>query len=92
MGHGQVVGDQQQGAAEVVTEVTQGGHHLTGHSHIQAGGGFISDHQGWAQNNGQGDGQALAHAAAEFMGVGLEAFSTDAHLFQQLFCPLPPRW
>ena len=75
--------DQQQRTAQVVTEVPQNGHHLAGHGHIQARGGFIRNHQRRAKGNGQSDGQTLAHPTTERMRIGAEAAGTDAHLFQQ---------
>ena len=87
-GHGEVVTDQQQGAAGFLTQAGQLGHHLARHRHIQAGGGFIGDHQGGAQGQGQGDRQALAHAAAEFVGIAAVAGGIDAHPLQQLPGPL----
>ena len=92
--HGQVVADQQQGTAGLVAERLQFAHHLVGHGHIEAGGGFIGDHQGGFQGHRQGDGQPLAHAATEFMGIAAVALGADAHPLQQLLGPglhlLPP--
>ena len=59
-------------------------HHLAGHGHVEAGGGFVGDHQGGMEGHGQGDGQALAHAAAEFVGIAAVALRGDAHPGQQL--------
>ena len=76
--------DQQQSAAQFLAELPQNSHHLPCNRHIQAGGGFVGDHQGGAEGDGQGHGQALTHAAAELMGVGPEAVGSDTHLLQQL--------
>ena len=84
MGHGQIVGDQQQRAAELLAQLSQSSHHLASNGHIKAGGWLVRDHQRRAQGDGQGNGQALAHAAAELMRIGAEAVGTDAHLLQQL--------
>ena len=87
-GHGQVVADQQQGTAGFGTEIAQFCHHLHGDGHIQAGGGFIGDHQRRVERHGQGNGEALAHAAAELVGIAAVAARIDAHPAQQLFSPL----
>ena len=90
-GQGQVVADQQQGAAAVLTKGRQFGHHLAGHGHIQAGGGFIGNHQGRLQGHRQGDRQPLAHATTEFMGVTVVAIGANADPGQQGLGPLPDR-
>jgi len=84
------VADQQQGTAQFRTEATQLLHHLPRHSHIQACGGLIGDQQRWLEGNGQGDRQALTHAATQFMGIGPAALHTDAHPLQQLIAALTP--
>ena len=86
-GHGQVVADQQQGAASFLAEFPQFGHHLARHGHIQAGGGFIGDHQIGLEGHGQGNGQPLTHAPAEFMGVAAVARWADPHPLQELGGP-----
>ena len=53
--HGQVVADKQQGAARFAAEVAELRHHLAGYGHIQAGGGFVGDHQRRLQGHRQGD-------------------------------------
>ena len=84
----QVMGDQQQGTATGLTEMTQFGHHLGRHGHIKAGGGFIGDHQGGLQGHGQGDRQPLAHAPTELMGVTTKAIAANTHPRQQLLSPV----
>jgi len=86
-GHGQVVADQQQGAARFGTEVAQLSHHLGGDGHIQAGGGFIGDHQGRVQGQGQGDRQPLAHATAELVRIAAITGGIDADPLQQALGP-----
>ena len=86
-GHGQVMADQQQGAARFGTEVAQLSHHLGGDGHIQAGGGFIGDHQGRVEGQGQGDRQPLAHATAELVRIAAIAGGIDADPFQQALGP-----
>jgi hypothetical protein len=83
------VADQQQGAAGFAAEAGEFGHHLARHRHIQAGGGFIGDHQRRLQGHRQGDRQALAHAAAEFMRIAAVALWADPHALQQFLRPAP---
>ncbi len=64
-------------------------HHLPRHGHIQAGGGFIGDHQRRLQRHRQGDRQPLAHAATELVGVAAVAIAADADPLQQHLCPQP---
>ena len=72
-GHRQVMADQQEGAAGFLAELAELLHDLPGHGHIEAGGGFIGNHQGWPQGHRQGNGQPLPHPSAEFMGVAAVA-------------------
>ena len=84
---GQVVADQQQGAARFAAKCAELPHHLAGDGHIQAGGGLVGDHQGRIEGHGQGDRQPLTHAAAEFMGVAAVALGVDPDPGQQLLGP-----
>ena len=55
-GHGEVMADQQQGTAQFTAESAQLRHHLTGHGHVQACGGFVGNEQRRFEGDGQGDG------------------------------------
>ena len=44
IGHGQIVGDQQQSTTKFLTQRSQSSHHLPCHGHIQACGGFVRNH------------------------------------------------
>ena len=83
--------NQQQGAAAVLAEGREFGHHLAGHGRIQAGGGFIGNHQGRLQRHGQGDRQPLAHAATELVGIAGVAIGANADPGQQGLGPPPDR-
>ena len=56
VGHGQVMGDEQEGASQLFAEIAQHRHHLPCYRNIEAGGGFVGDDQRWREGNGQRDG------------------------------------
>ncbi len=69
-GHAEVVSDEDEGAADLVAQVTHQGQDLRLDRHIQGGGRFIGDHQVRVPGDGHRQHHALPEAAGQLVGVG----------------------
>ena len=81
----EVVADEQDGDAPLAADTVQHGHHLRLDRHVERRGGFVCDQQLRVRTHGQRRHDPLAHAAAEFVGIGAGAFGRvgDADQIQQ---------
>lgn len=80
----EVVGDEDDGGAELFLAVFDEVEDLFLDGDIERGGGFIGDEEVRAGDEGHGDHDALAHAAGKFVRVGLDALFGlgDADFFE----------
>ena len=70
----QMVGDEQDRATDVFMQPAQPLYNLYLQGGVQGGGRFVGDQQGGLGDQGHGDGDSLAHAAGELMGIVHKAF------------------
>ena len=97
MGHfrddAEVVGDEEDGQAEIGLQFQQQVDDLRLEADVQRGGRFVGDEQGGPAGDGLGDGDALAQAAAELVRIfaGALARFGDADFVHGLDGPLPGR-
>ncbi len=84
--HGQVVGDEQHGHAELGLEIADERQDLLLDGHVQGGGRLVGDEQLGLAGQGHGDDHPLALAAGELVRVAGEAVFrvVDAGAFQSL--------
>ena len=82
--------DQQQSTAHFPAEAAQFRHHLPSDGDVQACGGLIGDQQRRVEGDGQGNGQPLTHASAQFMGIGPIAACSDADPLEQCLRTVSP--
>lgn len=68
-GDGEVVGDVEVGDAETVAEFGHEFHDGDADGDVEHGGGFVGDDESGVHDEGSGDGDSLALAAGEFVGV-----------------------
>ena len=81
-GHGaQVVGDEEDGHAQLLLEGLHQLQDLGLNGHVQGGGGFVGNQEAGLAHQGHGDQRALEHAAGKFMGILVVALLRigDAH-------------
>ena len=71
---GEIVGDQDDGGAEVLLSVFNEVEHLFLHGDIERGGGFIANEELGSCDESHGNHDALAHTTGEFVRVRLDAF------------------
>ncbi len=69
----QVVGDEQDGKAELVFQLVQFVHDVAFDDDVEGGGRFVHDDQFGAQDQGDGNDHALTHAAGQLVRIGLHA-------------------
>jgi hypothetical protein len=65
-----VVGDEENRETELIADLAEQLENLALCGGIERGGGFVGNEQGGLADDGLGDKDALALAAAEFMGIG----------------------
>lgn len=70
--HAQVVGDEKEGEVAVLAQVEQQVEDLRLDGDVEGGGGFVQHQQRGPDGEGAGDGDALALAAGELVGVAGE--------------------
>ncbi len=75
-----VVGDQDDGVAQLLLDIDEKLHDAALHDHVEGGGRLIGDDEAWLQQGGEGDRDALAHAARQLMGVGFHHLRRQAQL------------
>ena len=82
----EVVADEQDGDAELAADAVEHRHHLGLDGDVECGGGLVGDEQLGVRADGECGHDALAHAAAELVGVGAGALGGvgDADEVQQL--------
>ena len=85
------MGDQDQRQARLALQVAQQVEDLRLHGHVERGGRFVGDQQLRARRQRHRDHDALAHAAREFVRIGVEpaARRRDLHLLEQFERALP---
>ena len=71
--HGEIVGDENDGGAEIPLAVADEVEHLFLDGDVEGGGGFVADEEFGFGDQCHGDHHALAHAAGELVGVGMDA-------------------
>ena len=93
----QVVGDEQEGAAQVVPGPAQLGEHLHLSDGVDRRCGFVGDHQPGAAGGGDRDHRPLALATRELVGVATQQLGVEADALEQSGAleqrnssPLPP--
>jgi len=67
--HGQIVGNEQQGQPQLLSEFAQQIDHLSLHGHVQGGDGFVAHHKFGFQNQRPSDAYALTLATGKLMGI-----------------------
>ncbi|GAA4982808.1 hypothetical protein GCM10025734_04320 [Kitasatospora paranensis] len=67
----EVVGDEDDGGAEVALDLREEVEDLRLHGDVQGGGGFVGDEDVGLAHQRHGDHGALAHAAGELVGVAV---------------------
>ena len=89
--HAQVVGDEDDGEVVALLDLVDELQNLGLDGHIQSRGGLVADQDLRVAGQGNGNNNALAHAAGELEGVLVEADLRlgDAHPAHQLQRPLP---
>ena len=78
--------DEEDGHAELILQVAHDVEDLRLGGDVEGGGGLVSDEQARAAGEGHGDHDALAHAAAELVAIGIQQARRlrEAHAVQQL--------
>ena len=89
--HAQIVGDHDDGHAQLFLEGFHQLQNLGLDGHVQSGGGFVGDEDIGLAGQGHGDHHALAHAAGKLEGVLLHALFrlVDVDQAQHLHRPVP---
>ena len=70
----EVVGDEEDGHAELIAEIAKEIENLGLDGDIESGGGFVGNEQFGLTGKGHGDHDALLHSSAELVGIIVEAF------------------
>jgi hypothetical protein len=80
------VGDEDDGHAHLLLQAAHEVEDLSLDGDIERGGRFVGNDEGWSAGKGEGDDDALAHAAGELVRVVHHALfrSRNAHEFQHL--------
>ena len=81
------MGNEEHGEPELALELHDLLQDLPLHDHVERGGRLVEQEQLWVEREGQGDDDALAHAARELVRIGVYATSVDAHELEQLASP-----
>lgn len=82
MDHGQVMGNEQIGQAPFLLQALHHVDDLDLDGHVEGRNRFIAEDTFRVDGQGPGDADALALAAAEFMGIALGRFRPHVDLFQ----------
>ena len=85
--HADVMGDEQDGQAELFLELPEQVEEFGLDDHVQRGGRFVGDDEFGPQRQGQGDHDPLAHAAGHLVRIFLEALLPDPQPLDQFFGP-----
>ena len=85
--HGQVVGNEHIGQAEVALQLAQQVDDLGLDGHVKGGHGLVADHAVRVQGQGAGNGHALALAPGKLVGVAPGQLGPQAHALHKLRQP-----